>query len=126
MSRILDFKFKFVLPYLIHVDQACGIKGRTISDQLILVQEIIEMMEQRNECLILTNLDMEKAYDLINHEYLFNALVRYGFPSMIINWVKNIYGRMSSRIKINGILSDNFVLTRSCRQGDPSSTSLFL
>ena len=126
MTRILDFKIKPVLPYLIHVDQACGIKGRNITDQLITLQETIETFEQKNKNLIITSLDMEKAYDLINHDYLYNALQRYGFPPLIINWIKNICSNRSSCLKINSSFTRKFNLTRSCRQGDPCSTSLYL
>ncbi|KAI3354543.1 hypothetical protein L3Q82_019048, partial [Scortum barcoo] len=56
---------------LIHPDQACAIPGRKITDSLILIRDTICYARDRNIRLVVLNLDFEKAFDRVSHQYLF-------------------------------------------------------
>lgn len=126
LTRLANGRISPVLKYLISKDQACAVNGRDIADQLILLSEMIQYMYDRKQSGLIISLDLEKAYDLINHQYLREALKKYQFPKVIIDWISGIYSKMSSQIKVNNELTKSFHLTRSIRQGDPISTTLFV
>ncbi|KAL6475088.1 hypothetical protein MHYP_G00161390 [Metynnis hypsauchen] len=62
-----------VLQEFIHPDQACAIQGRKITDSLVLIRDTICYARDRNLRLIVLNLDFEKAFDRVSHQYLFQA-----------------------------------------------------
>ncbi|KAJ4923531.1 hypothetical protein JOQ06_021597 [Pogonophryne albipinna] len=56
---------------LIHPDQACTVPGRKITDSLLLIRDTICLARDRNFRLVVLNLDFEKAFDRVSHQYLF-------------------------------------------------------
>jgi hypothetical protein len=69
--------------------------------------------------------NIQKAYDRIRHDYLWETLERFKIPNTFINTVKELYRHAHTRVAINGILSSPFKVTRGVRQGDPLSCALF-
>jgi len=70
-------------------------------------------------------LDQEKAYDKIDHGYLWRTLDKFNVPQRFINSVKTLYEYAETQVMINGCLSSAFKVTRGVRQGDPLSCLLF-
>ena len=57
--------------------------------------------QEQNGCII--SLDQEKAYNKIDHEYLWEILKEFGFPNQFINLIKMIYSRAKTSVMINGV-----------------------
>ena len=70
--------------------------------------------------------DFQKAFDSIDHDFMFNCLYHMGFSHSIIKWVKLFYKDPKSCITNNGYMSDFFQIKRGVRQGCPLSPYLFL
>ena len=70
--------------------------------------------------------DLEKAFDKISHDYLFNALHHFGFGARFIKTIKALYLGNKAHVKVNNILSDPIKLNSGVRQGDPLSPMLFV
>lgn len=75
--------------------------------------------------MLIISLDQEKAFDLINHSYLYKILEQYEIPKHLTRLIKNIYGTATSRITVNGALTKPIKLERGIRQGCPSLTMAF-
>lgn len=71
------------------------------------------------------SVDLEKAFDRVEHKYLMNVMEKFGFGKNFIKWIKCIYTDIRSCVKVNGFLTEDFKITRSIRQGCPMSALLF-
>lgn len=69
--------------------QSIFIPGRSTKNNAIVLQEIIHRMNKKkskNGDLVL-KLDLEKAYDMVNWDFLKEALVMFRFPPIIISQI---------------------------------------
>lgn len=71
-------------------------------------------------------LDLEKAYDRVDHDFLFAIAERIGLPGGWITCLKGLYSSAKSTVLINNIPTDSIQLERGVRQGCPLSPLLFL
>lgn len=90
-TKALTIKLAKVAPSLIHPNQAGFVPGRHIYDQIWLTKRIIELAEATENNGVIVALDQEKAYDKIEHDYLWKALKSYGIPDEFIETVKALY-----------------------------------
>ena len=70
-------------------------------------------------------LDQEKAFDNVDHSYLFEVLKGFGFGSFFISCIKLLYHNNSSLLNINNSLCSSFSVQRGIRQGCPLSGYLY-
>ena len=113
------------IPKLISQDQTAYIKRRTISQNIRLVQDIILYADKHKLNTIILFLDFEKAFDSVEHEYIYKTLTKFNFGENLIRWVKTLYSGCSAKVKNNGYLSESFSISRGIKQGCPVSALLF-
>lgn len=125
MTRVLAMRVAAVAAELIHPDQAGFLPGRQIFDHIKLNKLIIDYAEAEESNGMIVALDQEKAYDKIDHTYLWSVLKRFNFPENLIRTIRNLYAAANSTVVVNGVLSEWFRIVRGVRQGDPMSCLLF-
>ena len=74
---------------------------------------------------MLCKLDIEKAYDHVNWEFLMFLLQHCGFSKKWRRWIRCCISTIKFSILINGYPSDFFGSSRRLRQGDHLSPFLF-
>ena len=64
------------MPLLIPANQNSFIKGRSILDAVHTIDDVLEIAKimMQNESGILLAIDFEKAFDSLNHEFLYQVL----------------------------------------------------
>ena len=120
-TKTMANKLGRVCQDLIHKDQAGFVPRRSLFDHTRLAHLMVDYAEkqEQNGCII--SLDQEKAYDKIDHEYLWEILKEFGFPTQFINLIKMIYSRAKTSVMINGVTPAPIKVERGVRQGDPMS-----
>jgi hypothetical protein len=71
-------------------------------------------------------LDMMKAYDRVEWDYLESIMLKLGFSRQWVNMVMRGVRSVSFSVLFNGGRTENFNPTRGIRQGHPISSYLFL
>ena len=69
LSKALTKILKEVLPCLISAQQTAYVKNRNIGESRRLISDIIEIANTRNMEGFLVTMDVEKAFDLLDHIY---------------------------------------------------------
>ncbi|XP_074574624.1 uncharacterized protein LOC141831085 [Curcuma longa] len=88
ISKLIANRLGKVLDAIISPTQSGFVAGRNISDNILLAQELYHKMNYhiRGGNLIL-KLDMAKAYDRIQWEFLFQIMEAFGFTEPVIDMV---------------------------------------
>ncbi len=125
LSKALAVRLADVAPTLIHRAQAGFVPGRKIHNHTQLARLMMSWAEVNDANGAIVALDQEKAYDKIDHSYLWMVLERFGIPATFIRIVRSLYKNAETSVMINGVLSRPYRIYRGVRQGDPLSCLLF-
>ena len=126
ISKALSEKLKEVLLDLISSRQTAYVKNRHIRESGRLISDIIEITEIRNIKGFLVTMDIEKAFDSLDHNFLISTLEKYGFGQNFILWIKILLNNQESCVINGGKTTKYFMLFRGARQGDLISAFLFI
>ena len=92
-----------------------------------MTEDILEPADQENLDGILSAEDKEKAFDSVEHNYIFSMLKKFGFGPDFLQWVKTTFCNVQSCVVNNGNSTGYLSLERGTRQGDPlSHISLYM
>ena len=126
VSKALAKRIKDVLPSIIGSEQTAYVKNRFIGEGGRLISDILEVTDTLNLNGYMVTIDFEKAFDSLNHDFLMQVLIKFGFPDYFLDWIKILLKDQESSVVNNGTTTPYFKLERGARQGDPISAYLFI
>lgn len=128
IAKSLAERIKNHLPHLIHLSQHAFVKGRNITANLHLVQEIAHSFQLRSWKFpgFMLKLDLAKAFDRLEWSFIAQAMRRQGFHGHFIDLVRTCMTSTSFSVLINGQPFGAFNAQRGIRQGCPLSPNLFV
>ena len=99
--------------------------GRSTSEQLFNIRQILEKCKEYNIELHHLFLDFMAAYASVIRKKLWRVMEEFGIPKKLISLTKMTLTHTNSRVRIRNKLSEAFDITVGLCQGDSLSTLLF-
>ena len=87
-SKVLAFRPRKVIHKVIRYDQTAYVKGRYIGESVMLIDDLLAYAESENLDGILLAADIEKAFDSVEHNFIFALLKKFGFGEDFVRWIK--------------------------------------
>ena len=128
LSSALSMRLSSIMGRIISPTQGCAVKGRYIFDNLRLIEDLLSREEYENKYQggIIKTLDLEKAFDRVEHGYISDLLKKINIGPVFNQWIELLYTNISTQIQTSYGLTNKINVTRSVRQGCPLSMALFV
>lgn len=129
ISKVLANRLKRIIDSVISDTQSTFIPGRLITDNIMIAHELIHFMKRKTtgkQGWMALKIDMSKAYDRVEWDFLAAVLNKMGFDHKAIQLFMACVSSVQYQVSHAGRLFGSITPSRGIRQGDPLSSYLFL
>ena len=103
ITKILADRLCLITMRIISIEQRDFIRDRNISECVILASEAINVIDKRQfGGNVALKVDIKKAFDTLDWNFLIAVLRQFGFPSVFTNWILTILQSARLSILVNG------------------------
>lgn len=126
ITKVLVDRLAMIAPNIISDNQRGFIRERHIKDYVCITSEAMNLLDKKafggN---LAIKIDIKKAFETMDWNFLIKALRAFGFSDKFYNWVLVILQSARLSFSVNGHSVGFFRCKRGVRQGDPPSPLLF-
>jgi len=117
ISKVLANRLKLILPEIISSSQSAFVPGRMITDNVLLAYELTHFLKSRRASggLAAIKLDMSKAYDRVEWNFLRKVMIKMGFHNRWVDLIMKCVTTVLYRIKVNGEYTEQIYPQRGLR-----------
>ncbi|RVW83962.1 Transposon TX1 uncharacterized 149 kDa protein [Vitis vinifera] len=119
LAKVLANRLKKVIGKVVFPYQNAFVTERQILDASLIVNEVIDAWNKRGENGLICKLDIEKAYDSINWQFLLKVMEKMGFGSKWLRWMWWCISTAKFSVMVNGAPAGFFSSSKGLHQGDP-------
>ncbi|XP_059067486.1 uncharacterized protein LOC131858304 [Cryptomeria japonica] len=102
VAKVISNQLKPILNHIISEERSGFVLGISIVEGIIIAHEAIHTIRQAKVDRMLIKLDIRKVYDMVDREFLFQVLNKFGFSKEWINWVRACIGGVWTSALVNG------------------------
>lgn len=127
ISKVLANRLKCILPRVISQNQSAFVKERLLMENVLLATELVKDYHKDSispRCAM--KIDIAKAFDSVQWEFLLNTLQALNLPQRFIHWIRLCITTASFSVQVNGELAGFFRSNRGLGQGCSLSLYLFV
>ena len=89
ISKLLAARIKPFLNKCVSREQYCGSED-SIIDCNNTTRDILTYISNTNVTGALINIDLQKAFDSVDHQFLYKILEKMGFHTIFISWITSV------------------------------------
>ena len=86
LAKVLVNRLRRVIDKVVSPSQNAFVEGRQILDVALIANEAVDSMLRRTDGGVVCKLDIEKAYDHLNWEFVIEVMRRKGFGQRWLTW----------------------------------------
>lgn len=101
LAKVLACCLDPCLPDIISENQTEFVRGRLLLSNIKRLLSIVLSTDVAQAAELVIALDMEKAFDRVEWDYLFFVLWKFGFGSKFISWLKLLYSAPTACLTTN-------------------------
>ena len=116
----------FMEAGLPHVNQSAYRKAVSCANAIFATQEIIARYLRGGSRVYMCLYDLQKAFDSVEYPVLLEKLYDVGVNGKMWRLLSSWYEGGSCQVKVDGVVSERFVVERGVKQGSVLSPALFL
>ena len=124
-GRILINRIRDKTESVIEEVQSGFRRGRGCTDQIFIVRQICEKYLGKGKDVYFAFLDLEKAYDRVDRDAMWEVLRLYGIGGRLLKAVKSLYAGSVACVRVGNEVSEQFPVRVGLRQGCVMSPWLF-
>ncbi|RVW39533.1 Transposon TX1 uncharacterized 149 kDa protein [Vitis vinifera] len=110
LAKVLANRLKLVMGEVISDSRQAFVQRRQILDVVLIASEALDSRLKDNTSGLLFKMDIEKAFDHVNWDFLMDVMSRMGFGHRWINWMKWCCSTATSQSSSMGALRASFVV----------------
>ena len=128
VSKVIVARLRPLLDQVISTFQIAFVSGRRVTDNAILVQELIHTVSRKKGKVgyMAIKIDLKKAYDKLEWSFIREMLIRIYLPQGLIKLIMRCISSVNTSILVNGVRLDQILPSRGIRQGDLLSPYIFI
>ena len=112
ISKVLASRLKSVISSIVNENQVTYVSNRFISESDRLTSDVLKITNSLEIEAILMTVDIEKAFDSINHSFLMFVLKKFGFGNDFRKWIQILMTNPESCVINGGKTTPYFKLER--------------
>ena len=128
LAKCIAQRLNMAVKWLIGETQVGYCPGRDLDENVNPVRQVVHDINNNRQDAggLLLMLDNTKAFDRLQHGFMFDTLAAFNLPSGLIDAVRTLYNGAQTKVKLNGVTGNEFDNTSGVRQGCPLSSLLYV
>ena len=124
-TRIMQERLQTIADRVLP-ESHCGLrKGGGCTDLIFVAREMIEKAEEHNDALFILFVDLQKAYNSVPRQALWQVLEKCGVPPTMLHIIRSFHEGMCAELRIGNTTTDSIEVQNGLRRGCTMAPTLF-